>query len=170
MANRYKPKAEKFERIEEVNLALKEIGLLERELEGIDADAQKEIAVIKEKAAKKGEALRNRIIEVTGKVGAFAEYNKAELFRDKKSIELSFGVFGYRKSTSISVKKTTVDLLKKLGWDQYVRVKEEANKDAMAELENEALRMVEAVRKVKDEFFCEPNREEVNKELLSASA
>jgi Mu-like prophage host-nuclease inhibitor protein Gam len=170
MATRYKPRAEKLETLEDVNVALREIGLLERELEGIDAEAQKQIAEIKGAAAKSGEPLRARIIEISTKVGAYAECNKDDLFKDRKSVELTFGVFGYRKSTSISVKKTTIELLKKLKLGRYVRIKEEPDKDAMAELDDDTLAQVDAVRKIKDDFFCEANREEVNKDLLKASA
>lgn len=167
---RYKPAQSKLGTIEDVDLALKEIGLLERELEVIDAEAHKQISEAKEKAAEKGEPLRKRIAEVSAKIGAFAEYNKDELFKDKKSIELTFGVFGFRKSTCVSVKKTTVELMQKLGLDSFLRIKTEPDKDKMAELDDEALLQVDAVRKVKDDFFCEPNKEEVNKDLLKQSA
>lgn len=81
-------------------------------------------------------------------------------------MDLSFGSFGYRKSTSISVKKTTLELLKELNLGKYIRIKEEADKDAMAAMTDEELTQVDAVRKVKDAFFCEANKEEINKELL----
>ena len=167
---RYKPVQSKLEKIEDVDLALKEIGLIERELEVIDAEAHKQISDAKQEAAEKGEPLRKRIAEISAKIGAFAEYNKDDLFQDKKSIELTFGVFGFRKSTSISVKKTTTELMQKLGLTSYLRVKTEPDKERMAELDDDALSQVDAVRKVKDDFFCEPNKEEVNKDLLKQSA
>jgi hypothetical protein len=36
----------------------------------------------------------------------------------------------------------------------------------MAVMTDEELAQVDAVRKVKDAFFCEANKEEINKELL----
>jgi phage host-nuclease inhibitor protein Gam len=108
---RYKPTPGKLETLEDVNGALREIGLLERELESIDGEAQKQIGETKASAAKQGEPLRKKITELSEKVNAFAEYNKADLFKDRKSVDLIVGVFGFRKSTSISVKKTTVALL-----------------------------------------------------------
>jgi phage host-nuclease inhibitor protein Gam len=121
---RLKPSVKKIETIEEANLVFKEIGLLESELEAIDIEAHKAIAEIKSRAAEDGAGKRKRVAELSGLLGAFAEYNKEGLFRDKKSVQLSFGVFGYRKSTSISVKKTTLELLRKLGLERYIRVKE----------------------------------------------
>ena len=81
-------------------------------------------------------------------------------------MELSFGVFGYRASTSISVKKTTIELLKKLHLGKYIRVKEEPNKEALAALDDETLHQVDAVRKLKNDFFCEANIEKINEDLL----
>jgi len=163
---RIKPGVKKIETIEDANLVLKEIGLLESDLDAIDSEAHKAIAELKEQAAKSGEAKRKRIAELSSLLGAYAEYNRTELFKDKKSLRLSFGSFGYRKSTSISVKKTTLELLKRLGLSAYIRTKEEPDKEAMANMSDDALHQVDAVRKIKDEFFCETDKEEINKELL----
>ncbi|WP_187426508.1 host-nuclease inhibitor Gam family protein [Treponema phagedenis] len=148
---------------------LKTIGLLEHELDLIDAKSNKEISAIKEKAAKDGEGKRKQIAELAAKIGAFAEYNRDELFIDKKTIELTFGTFGFRKSTSIIKTKTTVGLLEKLGLTIIFDLKKEADKEKMAELDDETLAQVDAVRKVKDTFFCEANKEEVNRDLLKSA-
>ncbi|WP_147613840.1 host-nuclease inhibitor Gam family protein [Treponema pectinovorum] len=166
---RYKPTMDKLESLEDVNLALRDIGLAEKELSVIDTDANKQIAEIKTKAAKDGEKLRGRIAELSAKISAFAEYNKLELFKDKKTVDLSFGSFGFRKSTKISVKKTTVELLKRLGLHNCIRIKEEADKEVMATLDDETLLQVDSVRKTTDDFFCDVNTEEVNKDLLKGS-
>ncbi len=163
---RLKPKVARIDSLDDANLVLKEIGILERELEAIDAEAHKKIAEVKAEAVNAGEPIRKRIADLSALLGAYAEYNKAELFKDRKTVELSFGVFGYRKSTSITCRKTTVDLLKKLNLTQFIRVKEEPDKDAMASMDDDQLAQVDAVRKIKDDFFCEANREEINKELL----
>ena len=163
---RLKPQVGKIETLDEANGVLKEIGILERELEAIDGEAHVQIAAIKEDAAKKGANIRKRIADDSALLGAFAEYNRAELFKDRKSVQLSFGSFGYRKSTSIGVKKTTLELMKKLGFDRFIRIKEEPDKEAMATLDDETLAQVDSVRKVKDDFFCEADKEEVNKDLL----
>jgi len=167
---RYKPTPERLENLEDANDVLRNLGLLEREIETIDAEAHKQIGEIKALAAKRGEPLRKRIAELTGKIQSYAEYNKADLFKDRKSIDLTFGVFGYRKSTSISVKKTTVALLEKLDLDRFIRIEKQPDKDAMKEMDDESLAQVDAVRKVKDDFFCEPNQEEVNKDLLKQAS
>ncbi|MBQ3837714.1 MAG: host-nuclease inhibitor Gam family protein [Treponema sp.] len=160
----------KLESLDDVNLALRDIGLAEKELEAIDNEANKRIAEIKTETAKEGEKLRSRIQDLSAKIAAFAEYNKAELFKDNKSVELSFGKFGWRKTTKISVKKTTLELLKKMKLFQYIRCKEEPDKNAMTELTDDALLQVDACRKITDDFFCEADTEEVNKDLLKSAS
>ena len=163
---RLKPGTKKINNLDDANLTLKEIGMFERKLGQIDADVTRKIGELKEKAVKDGKDIRKRIAELSASLGAYAEYNKNELFQDRKTIELSFGKFGFRKTTKISVKKTTVALLKKLKLNKCIRIKVEPNKEAMAELADETLAQVDAVRKINDDFFCEADKEEVNKELL----
>lgn len=171
MGIRFKPETTKLETLEDVNLAMRDIGLWQRDLDAIDTQANKEIAEIKTKASKAGEPLRDKISATVAKIQAFAEYNKDDYFVDRKSVDLSFGTMGWRKSTSISIKKTTtLELLKKLKLDKYIRVKEEPNKETMAELDDDTLASVDAVRKVKNDFFVEAKTEEVNKDLLKAGA
>ena len=113
-----------------------------------------------------GALLRKEIAATAAKIEAYAEYNKADLFKDKKTVDLSFGKIGFRQSTKISVKKSTLELLKKLGFIACVRIKEECDKDAMSNLSDDDLMSVDAARKISNVFFCEANMEEVNKDLL----
>lgn len=170
MGIRFKPNTSRLETLDDVNLAMRDIGLWQKELEAIDNEANKKIAEVKTKASRDGEELRERISGTVAKIQAFAEYNKDEYFADRKSVELSFGSMGWRKSTSISVKKTTLELLRKLKMVACIRVKEEPDKEAMAALDDETLASVDAVRKVKNDFFVEAKTEEINKELLKSGA
>jgi phage host-nuclease inhibitor protein Gam len=152
--------------LEDANLTPREIGLLEHELEHIDAETHKKIGEIKSESVKQGEGIRKRIVDLSALLGTYADYNREELFKDRKSVTLSFGSFGFRKSTVISVKKTTLELLKKLGHIKCIRIKEEPDKEATAKLDDDTLVQVDAARKIKNDFFCEADKEEVNKELL----
>ena len=92
MGTRYKSFNDtKIESLEQVNLALRDIGQAEKKLALIDAKANEEISKLKEKALKEGEENRKFITETVAKIQAYAEYNRSEI--------------GYRKSTKISVKK-----------------------------------------------------------------
>jgi len=168
---RYKPNVNEIQNIDDADRILKERCGLESEIERIDSEGDKKIAEIKARTAAAGKELRERVKELSATLKAFSDYNKSTLFKEKKTVDRSFGSFGYRKTpASIVTSKTTVELLGKLGLDQYVRVRKEADKEAMLNLDDETLAQVDAVRKSKEEFFVQPKREQVNKDLLEKSA
>lgn len=158
---------QQIKNLDEANAALAEIGKLQLALEAIDGKASERIGKIKEGAAKAGEDARNRIQELDAALALFAEYNKTDLFRDKKTINLSYGNIGFRLSTKVSVKKTTLDLLKKL-FPQGLRIKEEIDKEELKNWGDSQLAQVDAAKVEQDTFFYEVNREEVNKDLMKA--
>jgi phage host-nuclease inhibitor protein Gam len=151
--------------LEEANLVLKEIGLLVRQLEALDAETHKCINKIKEDALKAGAPARERLARAEQLISDYAKSNKKSLFKDARSVKLAFGSFGFRKSTSISIKDTTLALLKKWKMPSLITVKETPNKEALALQDDKFLAKVDAVRKEKENFFCEPDMEEVNKLL-----
>lgn len=156
---------------EAANAALREIGTLTIKLEAIDAKADQKIGKIKEDAAIEGEEYRDRIAEIDDAIALFCKVNKHKLFTDRKSIALSYGVIGFRLSTSIKIKRTTLELIKKLFPDRVktaVRTKEEPNKEDLKEWKDEELAQVDAAKVVEDKPFYEVNREEVNKNLMKA--
>jgi phage host-nuclease inhibitor protein Gam len=155
--------------LDDANLALAEIGRLTMQLEAIDGKAAEKIGKIKEEAAKKGEEARNRIKDIENALTLFAEYNKGELFKDKKTIPLSYGIIGYRLSTKISIKHSTLELLKKLFGGKGVRIKEEVDKEQLKDWDDADLAQVDAAKVTKDTFFYEVNRDEINKELIRVS-
>lgn len=157
---------EKIGSVMEADEALREIGLLESELEVIDAKARQKAETISQKAADDGAPARKRIAELTAKINAYAEENKGDLFAEKKSIELVFGSFGFRESTSIVVGENTIELLKKRGLLTCIRVKEEANKTALAQLDDKALAKVGAERVTKDSFFLKVAPKKINGNIL----
>ncbi|HOX30883.1 MAG TPA: host-nuclease inhibitor Gam family protein [Spirochaetales bacterium] len=168
---RYKPNVSEIQSLEDADRLLKEMCALETKIERIDSEGDKQIAEIKAKTAEQGKALRERVKELSASLKAYSDYNKSELFKDRKSIDRSFGSFGYRKNPpSITTAKDTVELLEKLGMSQYVRVKREVDKEALMGLDDETLATVNAVRKAKEEFFVQPKREMVNQDILAASA
>ena len=157
--------------LEEADRILQEMCEIEAKIEAIDNEANAEIAKLKEAAAAKGKPLRDRYKSCVKSMEAYARYFRGELFKDRKSMERSFGTFGFRKAPdAVSVSKDTAELLKKLGLDAYIRTKIEPDKEAMLSLDDETLEKVNAARKQKEDFFVETKRDLVNQELAKLSA
>jgi len=166
MANRMKPKAvESIRSNQEVDDAFFRIAQLRLLLKGIDADAEERINKIKAEAVKKAEPYRAEIEKLSNGIFVYAEYEKNNLFDKKRSVELNFGVFGYRRSSSIHVKKTTLELLKQLGFSQAINVKEMVNKEVLGGYDDETLAKVDASREEKDEFWFEVKEQAITETL-----
>jgi len=169
---RYKPEIKSIQTLEDADRALAELCTLESSIEKIDTLAEREIAKIKERAALEGKPLRERLKEISATLKAWATFHKRDLFKEgKKSIERPFGTIGYRKApVTIVTSKDTVELLKKLGHADCVRIKEEVIKESLKEFSDEELASVNASRRSKEEFFCQTKREQVNQDMMSMSA
>jgi phage host-nuclease inhibitor protein Gam len=137
---------------------LRSIGDLTGQIAQSESNAKYRIDAIKEALA--GDvAARMEIINLNIKsLEAYAVNNKDD-FGGKKSRALNFGTLGWRKSSSISVGKNTLGLIKdvfKSKVKQLIRIKESVDKDALAKLTDEQLAAVDARRKEKDVFYAEP--------------
>ncbi len=88
----------------EANGVLAEIGALKRRKERIDQDLSDRVDQLKAEAEAKAAPILERIASLENGLLAFAEYNKADVFGERRSKELTHGVLGYRKSTEIATK------------------------------------------------------------------
>lgn len=160
---RSKPSIEtvKITSLSEADGLLKRISDINANLRKIEADADIKVNEIKETMRAEAEELIEEKERLEKSLGIYSEYNKGELFSDKKTIELTFGLFGYRQSTSISVKQTTLELLKKHGLEEAIITKESPNKEVMRYWSEEKLKLVDAKRVVEDKFWVEAKQNEV---------
>lgn len=160
---RSKPSIEtvKITNLSEADGLLKRISDINANLRKIEADADIKVNVIKEEMKESAESLIEEKERLEKSIGIYSEYNKGELFSDRKTIELTFGLFGYRQSTSISIKKTTLELIKKHGLEEAIITKETPNKEVMRDWSEEKLSLVDAKRVVEDKFWIEAKQNEV---------
>lgn len=168
MADRKRITPAQIKSLDDANVALGEIGKLMLQLEAIDGKADQEIGKIRDDAEKEGKDLRARIEELDSALAVFGEYNKTELFSDKKSLELAYGMIGFRQSSKISIKKTTLDKIKEIYPEraEAIRKKEEVNKEVLKDWSKTELSSVDASKKIDDIFFREVNREQINIDML----
>ena len=125
-----------------------------------ECDAKKNIDKTKAELAKRVKKLQAIIHLYTNSLEAWAVIHKTE-FGKQRSKKVNFGTIGWRKSTSTIIKKNTLELIKQLFSKAkaatYIHTKETVDKDALAKLTDEQLALVGARRKIKDDFFVEPD-------------
>jgi phage host-nuclease inhibitor protein Gam len=148
------------------NKALAEIAELKRSIKAQEAAMNDEIDRLKAETEAAVAPLQAKMASLENGLLAFAEFNKDELFVDKRSKDLDFGSLGYRRSKEIKPmpKKTlamVLGKLKELGFTEAIRVKESVNKDELSQWSDEKLALVDARRVEKDTFWYEVAEHEI---------
>lgn len=171
-SRRVKPEVnmQKMNDLVEVNEAMKTIRDLKAQIKRFELQAEEKVSQIKQRLSKQLKPLLQKIEPLENGILAFAEYDKDELFKKKKTIDLVFGLIGFRKSTKISIKKTTLGLLKKLKLKSAIKIKETVNKEAMKDFTDAMLKKVDAERTSEDNFWYEVKEIEVSKEMKNEQA
>ena len=170
MAKREKPKVvmAPIRDLSEADEALAEIAEIDRAIEAANHQLNEDIDSLKKETQAEIEPILQRKEILGAGLANFAELNKGDLFKDRKSRELGFGVIGFRKSTSLallrklcSTWKEVLGKLREYGFRDAIRVKEEPDKEAMSEWPKERLELVGVQRVEKDEFFYEISQEKL---------
>lgn len=149
---------------------LAEMAALDRKLTGIANDMNTAIDAAKERASNESAPLLARRKALGEAIGTYSTLNKGELFKERKSLDLGFGVIGFRLSTQIMqagrvTKEMTLEKLHEYGFTDGIRTKEEINKDAVAGWPEERLALVGLRRRVQDAFFIEIKAEDLAPEV-----
>lgn len=145
---------------DDVDQCLAEIAAIDRDLSIIEADQAERIDAIKASAKASAEPLQTKKTALELLMKAYCEANRAE-FADRKNRELTFGVVGFRMSSSVVIKNVgnTVQALKDLGRADCLLVKESPNKEAMRSLPLDTLHAAGASLRTVDAFGYDIKRD-----------
>lgn len=146
--------------------ALAEMAAIDRKLSAIENEMREAIDAAKSKAGQLAGPLQARRRELADAVAIFAKLNRQELFSKSKSLDMGFGVIGFRASTRIVqlrgvTAEMTLERLHQYNLADGIRVKEEINKDAALGWPDERLELVGLKRQQTDTFFIEISRDDV---------
>ena len=154
---------------DEVAIAIKQIGDLEREQVRLSTLQADEKAAVDEKYTEKLTALKEQVKPLQKAVQAFCESRRLELTNGgkQKTAYFTTGEVQWRAHPPAGL-ATGIDRmwesLRNLGLFRFIRTKEELNKEAML-AEPEVARSISGVtiREGVEEFVIKPNDEEVRK-------
>ncbi len=167
MATRTKPQPLIIGDLNQADEALRQLAEIAREKAQIESGMNAQIDQVKATAKAQTEPLEASRKRLEDALGVFGIQKKAELFPDRKrSQELTFGVIGFRKATSLRLlaKKTWVLVLQRaqdLGFTDAIRTKLEVDKEILRTWPDERLESVGVKRETTDEFFVELKQEEI---------
>lgn len=146
---------------EQAEGTMAEVAAIDRKLKALKITMNEEIDAAREKAARNSAPLEARRKELESGLAVFATLNRKDLFPDgTKSLDLGFGVIGFRASSRIVQQNNissavTLERLHQFGFVDGIRTKEEINKEAMTDWTTEKLETVGLRRQKSDGFFVE---------------
>lgn len=149
----------------EADAMIKRIGDVINQITELEVKANQAIDNVKAELAEKVKPLQESIELHTNSLEAFAVNNQDD-FAKARSKKLNFGLLGWRKSSSITIGKNTLDLIKTILKNKsvmFIRYKESIDKEALKRLTDEQLASVGARQVTKDMFFVEPDSVEAAK-------
>ena len=163
---RIKPDPHVVENRAQCEGALAEMAALDRKLSAIENEMRETVDGAKTKAGQLAGPLQARRKELADAVAVFARLNRQELFAKSKSLDMGFGVIGFRASTKIVqirgiTAEMTLEKLHQYNLSDGIRTKEEINKDAALGWPDERLELVGLKRQQSDTFFIEISKENV---------
>lgn len=164
---RTKPKGEVIESLHQVEAALKNIACIDRKMEAIKADMNENIELIKTNAAAKVAPLKGDRKNLETALKQFFVLKKSELFRSKKSLELTHGTVGFRKSSKLKALahmtwEQILGKLKEFGMTSAIRSTEKVNREELRTWSDSKLESIGVAKVESDEFFFEVAQEQLS--------
>ncbi len=157
-----KKKESIYKNWDEVNTALRELGEKKISLEQVEGEQTIKINQVKECYKLQGDDLKKEIKEIEDNITLFSESNKDVFLKDRTK-KLTFGNISYRLTERLLVKnvKACIAAIKTLNLSEYLRVKEEVDKEAIKGLDDATLIKLGIERKKADKINIEPNYEDL---------
>lgn len=166
MAPRTKPQPLIIGDLPQADEALRKLAEITREQARIEQGLNEQIDALKAAAKLQMEPLTAARKRLEDALAVFGLQRKDELFGAKRSLDLTFGVIGFRKTTSLRLlaKHTwamVLGRLQDLNLTEGIRTKLEVDKDELRGWPDARLETVGVRRETTDEFFIEPKLEEI---------
>lgn len=159
--------AVRYQTRDEVEIAIKDIGDLNRELNRLAIEQNDRLAAITEVYAPLMNAIKEQLAPKQEAVQAWCESNRDELTQNGKTKTANFntGDVQWRQrppSVAIRGADSVIESLHTLGLERFIRVKEEPNKEAMLnEPELAATVAGVTIKKGVEDFVITPFEQEV---------
>ena len=146
---------------------LAEIAELNRHIDVIEAGMNEQIDQLKLHAENDCQPYKQRREELEQALMHFAKENKENLFGKAKTQRLTFGNLGFRQSTTLMPKAKggfarVLEVLQEHELDQYIRTKQEVDKEALHGASEKTMVLVGVRLQVSNTFFYEINEQELD--------
>lgn len=152
---------------EETEMCIGDIGLLQRQVSGIEAEMNNELAAIKKKYEEQAKPLNEQIHGMFMSVQAYCSVHRDSLLKNNsKTAKLTTGDVSWRttpKKVTVRGADAVMKSLKTLGLERFVRTKEEVDKNACLNEQAVAEKVPGISFSQKEEFVVKPFESEIER-------
>ncbi|WDE07262.1 host-nuclease inhibitor Gam family protein [Thalassomonas viridans] len=152
---------------EEAEKCIGDIGLLQRQVTGIESAMNDELAAIKQKYEEQAKPLNEQIYGMFMSVQAYCSVNRDSLLKNNtKTAKLTTGEVSWRttpKKVTVRGAEAVMKSLKALGLERFIRTKEEIDKNACLNEQNVAENVPGISFSQKEEFVIRPFESEIER-------
>lgn len=142
--------------LEQIDEKLKIVKKIRFDAELYKKAADEEIAKVKEKYNAKIHEFRKELDEIDKDIKNFMRKNKGIIFSDGDTVYLDHGTILYTIKTAVrKARDVTVEVLKRLGYHDGIKVVEEVNWEKIKEWSDERLVAIGTERVQKEEYLYE---------------
>ena len=139
---------------------------LMRKTEKIEISMNQEIDNIKKRYNKKNVLLKNTIKELSNDIKTLVSSNKESIFKDdKRCLDLSFIVLGFRRSSEIHIPTSQRDEIIQYIEDNHLGecldIKKSIKKSMLSSWNDNELSKIGAMRKYKDNFYLDIKKDDL---------
>ena len=141
---------------------LKDIGKATIKLQFAEAEAEKEIEVVRAHYARSIDPLRDRLKGLDKELIGLMKSRCVPLFDGKDTLKLLHGILLYNKEDKVSIPRDALSKIKGQGWKEAILIAESVDRSVVEKWTDERLVVIGAKRKAKKTYSYElTNKSEV---------
>ena len=134
---------------------LKDIGKTTARLQTSEAEAEKEIEVVRAHYARGIDPLRDRLKGLDKELITLMKSRRVPLFDGKDTLKLLHGILLYNKEDKVSIPRDALEKITAQGWKEAIIIAESVDRAVVQEWADERLVMIGAKRKAKETYSYE---------------
>ena len=134
---------------------LKDIGKATARLQASEAEAEKEIEVVRAHYARSIDPLRDRLKGLEKVLITLMKSRRVPLFDGKDTLKLLHGILLYNKEDKVSIPRDALEKIKAQGWKEAILIAESVDRAVVEKWPDERLVMIGAKKKGKKTYSYE---------------
>ena len=134
---------------------LKDIGKATIKLQFSEAEAEKEIEVVRAHYARSIDPLRDRLKGLDKELITLMKSRRVPLFDGKDTLKLLHGILLYAREMRVSIPRDALSKIEAAGWDEAVKIAKTVDRAMVEKWADERLVVIGAKRKAKETYSYE---------------